>query len=180
MRNKQIIRIALFAILLFSCKPASQQAEAPENDKEEIVANNKKISDFSMNAPDGKAISVLDEIKTHKITIIDFWASWCGPCFREAPNLVDLYKKYNEKGLGIIGVSLDSEETNWKNAIEQWGLSWTHVSDLQGWNNAAAIAHNVRAIPFTMIVDQEGNILKEGLTGENLRDFIESQFKEEK
>lgn len=139
----------------------------------EINTNSEQIS-FVMNDTDGNPVSVKDEFLKHKITVIDFWASWCGPCRQEMPNLVNTYNKYKEQGLGIIGISLDENDSQWKNAIKEMDMSWLQLSDLQGWDNSAAQMYGIQSIPFTIIVDKNGTIINAGLRGESLENFIYS------
>ncbi len=104
-----------------------------------------------------------------KYVLIDFWASWCGPCRRENPNVVNLYKKYHEKGFEVFSVSLDRDKAPWLKAIKDDGLIWSnHVSDLQYWSNAAARAYGVQSIPRTLLVDKQGVIIAQNLRGEEL------------
>jgi len=105
------------------------------------------------------------ENKLGKITIIDFWASWCRPCRVENPNLVQLYRKNKERGLNIIGVSLDREKSKWIQAIEDDGLIWDHVSNLKFWNDPIAKLYKVSAIPATFILDENGVIIARDLRG---------------
>jgi len=95
---------------------------------------------------------------------------------QEAPYMVDLYNKYSDKGLGIIGISLDKDEQSWKNAVKRMHMNWTHISDLQGWNNAAAQMLGITSIPFTIVVNSEGAILTAGLRGEELATFVASKL----
>jgi thiol-disulfide isomerase/thioredoxin len=112
-----------------------------------------------------------------KVVLIDFWASWCGPCRRENPNVVSLYNKYKSKGFEIFSVSLDQDKQKWFKAIEDDGLTWpSHVSDLQGWANSAARLYSVSSIPQTVLLDKEGNILARNLRGEQLNDKLKSIF----
>jgi thiol-disulfide isomerase/thioredoxin len=112
-----------------------------------------------------------------KVVLVDFWASWCGPCRRENPAVVALYSKYKSKGFEIFSVSLDQDKQKWLKAIEDDGLTWTsHVSDLQGWANAAARLYSVSSIPQTVLLDKEGNILARNLRGEQLADKLKSIF----
>ena len=134
--------------------------------------------DFKMNDTDGNEISALKEAAKHKITVIDFWASWCGPCLREMPALVSTYDKYKDKGLGIIGVSLDKDSTSWKEAVKRLDMKWVQVSDLQGWDNAAAKMFGVQSIPFTVIIDSEGKLIDAGLRGGELEMRIAGLLKE--
>jgi len=103
-----------------------------------------------------------------KVVLIDFWASWCRPCRMENPNVKRVYEKYAKRGFEIFGVSLDRDQAAWEKAIQDDGLPWKHVSDLGFWNNAAAQEYGVSGIPYTVLVDREGNILDKGLRGAEL------------
>ncbi len=111
-----------------------------------------------------------------KYVLIDFWASWCGPCRRENPNVIKTYAAYKDKGFEIFGVSLDQEKTAWIAAIQKDSLTWPHVSDLQYWNSVAAQAYQVSSIPMTFLVDPLGNILAKGLRGDSLNQFLANLF----
>ena len=128
--------------------------------------------DFSAQNPEGKTLT-LNDVKG-KVTIIDFWASWCGPCRHENPNVVKMYNKYHAKGLEIIGVSLDREgqKDRWIQAIADDKLSWHHVSNLQFWQEPIARLYNVRSIPSTYILDQEGKIVAKDLRGQALENKV--------
>ncbi|MEL6922980.1 MAG: TlpA disulfide reductase family protein, partial [Bacteroidota bacterium] len=109
--------------------------------------------------PEGKTYS-LDQLKG-KVVLLDFWASWCGPCRRENPNVVRVYDKYNKEGFEVFSVSLDKQngKQRWVNAIEKDNLKWPyHVSDLQGWNSAPAKEYKVSSIPRTFLLDRDGKI----------------------
>jgi thiol-disulfide isomerase/thioredoxin len=112
-----------------------------------------------------------------KVTIVDFWASWCGPCRAESPNVVKIYKEFHSKGLNIVGVSLDKDAAKWKKAIADDGLIWNHISNLKYWDEPIAKQYKVEGIPATFILDAEGNIIAQNLTGEELRSKIESLLK---
>ena len=129
--------------------------------------------DFTLTTPDGKALT-LSSLQG-KVVLIDFWASWCGPCRKENPNLVKLYEKYKNKGFTILSVSLDDKETAWKTAIEQDGLVWpNHVSDLKGWQSPMTQVYGFNSIPHTVLVSKDGKILGVGLRGELLEQKIKS------
>ena len=130
--------------------------------------------DFSMKTPEGESMKLSD--LRGKIVMVDFWASWCGPCRRENPNVVALYNKYNEKGFEILGVSLDRTKKPWLQAIEKDGLTWHHVSDLKGWKNEVAQMYNVTSIPQTLLLDQEGKIIARNLRGEALAQRLAEIF----
>ncbi|MEA5461158.1 TlpA disulfide reductase family protein [Arcicella sp. LKC2W] len=112
-----------------------------------------------------------------KYVLIDFWASWCGPCRKENPNVVRMYYKFKDKGFDIFSVSLDQEKESWVKAIEKDGLPWHHVSDLQFWNSAAAAAYGVQAIPATFLLDKEGKVIAKFLRGDDLERKLEEVLK---
>lgn len=136
-----------------------------------------KLDDFKMKNIKGQEESILNLVKQHKVTVIDFWASWCGPCRAEMPSMVDMYKKLNAKGLGIVGISLDQKQEAWEQAVKQLNITWAQLSDLKGWQNSAARMFNVNSIPYTIVVDKDGKILNKNLRGSELYDFVESQLK---
>lgn len=126
---------------------------------------------FSQNDSEGNPISI--ENFKGKFLLIDFWASWCAPCRAENPNVVSAFNKYHEKGFEILGVSLDEDKDKWLAAIEKDGLTWSHVSDLKGWENEAAKLYGVQGIPHSVLVDKEGNIIAKNLRGEELHKKLE-------
>lgn len=130
--------------------------------------------DFALNTPKGEKLS-LNSLKG-KYVLLDFWASWCGPCRQENPNVVKVYNKYKDKGFEILGISLDKEANAWKEAIAADGLPWKHVSDLQYWQSEAAQLYSVQAIPQTFLLDKEGVIIAKGLRGEQLEKKLAEIF----
>lgn len=131
------------------------------------VGSAKWRSDFSAPNPEGKTVSLKESLG--KVTIVDFWASWCGPCRKENPNVVAIYKELHSKGLNIIGVSLDKEASAWKEAIAKDNLTWTHVSNLKFWDEPIAKQYGVESIPATFILDSSGKIVAQDLRGPELR-----------
>ena len=124
------------------------------------------MPNFTLKTPDGKDIS-LNDFKG-KYVLVDFWASWCGPCLREMPNVVKLYKECKGKNFEIFGVSLDNKKDAWEKAIKANGMKWPQGSDLKGWGSEPARLCNVSAIPFTVLIDPEGEVIAIDLRGEQL------------
>ncbi len=127
--------------------------------------------DFTLETPDGKKVSLKDF--KGKVVLIDFWASWCGPCRRENPNVVAMYNRYKNKGFEILGVSLDRSKEPWIKAIADDKLTWPHVSDLKGWGSSAAALYGITSIPHTVLVDRDGRIVARQLRGEVLGKKLE-------
>ncbi|MBL4753014.1 MAG: AhpC/TSA family protein [Flavobacteriales bacterium] len=127
-----------------------------------------------LNNPQGETVS-LSSLRG-KTVLIDFWASWCKPCRIENPHVVKLYKQYKDKGFEIYGVSLDKNKNAWVQAIQQDGLEWIHVSDLQFWNSAAAKLYDVRSIPQTYLIDEDGKIIAKGFRAAELEKRLKEIF----
>ncbi|MEP7323007.1 MAG: TlpA disulfide reductase family protein [Saprospiraceae bacterium] len=130
--------------------------------------------DFEGMSPEGKLIK-LSSLKG-KSVLIDFWASWCGPCRQENPNLVKTYTAYNPKGFDILGVSLDQEKEKWLGGIAEDNLHWSHVSDLKGWKSAIAAMYGVQGIPQNFLLDKDGRIIAKGLRGKELDEKLKEIF----
>jgi len=135
------------------------------------------IQDFSMPTPDGTEVSIMDIIKQNQLTVIDFWASWCQPCREEMPALKKLSADNKEKGLGIVGISIDDDKEAWISSINELELTWIQMSDLQGGTSSVAQSFGVRTIPFTAVIDNQGKVLAKGLRGEELSQFISEKLK---
>ena len=131
------------------------------------VSVGQKAPDFTLSDPAGNPV-VLSSKFGPKLLLIDFWASWCQPCRQENPNVVKVYNEYHKKGFDIVGVSLDKTKDAWVKAISDDKLAWTHVSDLQYWNNAAAKLYAVNSIPANFLLDETGKIIGRNLRGEAL------------
>ncbi|MFL5746759.1 MAG: redoxin domain-containing protein [Niastella sp.] len=138
------------------------------------VEEGKPAQEFTQSTPDGKQVKLADY--KGKYVLIEFWASWCGPCRAENPNLLKQYKMYNSKGFDILSVSLDKEKEPWLKAVEHDALPWTQVSDLKGWSNEVAVLYGIRAVPASFLLDPTGKIVATGLRGETLNQKLESLF----
>lgn len=138
------------------------------------TAEGKTAPAFSMKDINGKMVSLADF--KGKYVLIDFWASWCGPCRAENPNVVKAFEAYKAKGFTILGVSLDDNAEKWKAAIDKDHLTWTHVSDLSGWKNPVAKLYGVSAVPTNFLVDPSGKIIARNLRGAALEQKLKEVF----
>ncbi len=148
-----------------------EETKEPEED----INIGSKAPDIDLPNPQGKNIK-LSSLRG-KYVLLDFWASWCGPCRRESPNLVRLYNKYKNKNFEIYSVSLDKSKSDWQQAIKKDGLGgWIHVSDLKYWNSAAARLYDISSIPNTILIDKNGVIIAKGLRGYSLEQKLSEIF----
>ena len=154
---------------------AQGKAIAAQIAKLESTAIGQIAPNFTITTPEGESISLYD-IKG-KVKLIDFWASWCGPCRGENPHVVEIYKEYHPKGLEIFGVSLDNNKEAWVKAIADDGLVWKHGSDLKGWQSAPAQLYSVTGIPHTVLLDENNKIIAKNLRGDELKQKIAELLK---
>ncbi len=132
--------------------------------------------EIELTDPDG-TLRKLSSLKG-KVVLVDFWASWCGPCRKENPNVVGIYGKYHDKGFEVFSVSLDKDRSSWLAAITKDNLSWpNHVSDLKYWKSAGAASYGVSSIPFTVLIDKKGKIVAKKLRGEDLENKVKELCK---
>jgi peroxiredoxin len=153
---------------------ASGQTVKKMLDVYKTVAVGMTAPDIKQPGPDGKEIS-LSSFKG-KYVLVDFWASWCGPCRKENPNIVKAYNQYNNRGFEIFGVSYDNKKDKWEAAIKKDGLAWAQVSDLKGWKNATAETYYIKAIPSNLLIDKEGRIVAKNLLGKKLYSKLAELF----
>jgi peroxiredoxin len=146
-----------------------------EKEAKKFLEPGNQAKNISLPNPDGDTLELVD--LKGKVVLIDFWASWCAPCRRENPNVVNMYNKYKDEGFTVYSVSLDKDGAKWKAAIEKDGLVWpSHVSDLKGWQSSAAADYVVKSIPFTILIDKEGKIIGTNIRGVDLQNQLLAIF----
>jgi len=143
--------------------------------KLERVQAGQPIIDFTQNDPEGNPVT-LSKLAEGKLLLVDFWASWCPDCRKANPDVVAAYQKFHEQGFDVLGVSFDTEKEKWLAAVEKDGLTWTQVSDLQGWSNAAGALYSIAFIPQNALI-KDGMIVARNLEGEALMEEIEAQLR---
>ena len=158
--------------LLGPAIPANQFVDKMKERKEVLAktAVGQPAPDFTLPQTDGTPFT-LSSLKGN-VVLIDFWASWCGPCRMENPHVLKMYNNYKDHGFTIVGVSLDSDREKWLEAIEKDGLSWTQVSEITGWNTQPAKDYGVVAIPHTVLIDREGTIVGNVVRGKALEELV--------
>ena len=139
---------------------------AQEEKKQAIIG--KDFIDLTLNDTNGVSHKLSDYVGKGNYVLLDFWASWCGPCRAEMPNVVANYNKYHDKGFNIVGISFDSNSEAWKKAIADMKMNWIHLSDLKAWHSDAGKAYGVDAIPASILVDPQGKVIARDLRGEEL------------
>lgn len=134
-----------------------------------------KAPDVTLTSSDGKQVSI-SSFKG-KYVLVDFWASWCGPCRRENPNVVAAYNKFKDKNFTVLGISLDEDRTKWMEAVAKDKLTWTHISDLKGWESVAGRLYGVQSIPANFLLDPDGMIIARDLREDELQDKLQEILK---
>lgn len=137
-----------------------------------------KFKDMTMNDMDGKEVTLSQWAGKGNYVLVDFWASWCGPCRQEMPNVVVNYEKYHAKGFEIVGVSFDQNKEPWVKAVQTMGLRWPQMSDLKGWQCAASDLYGIRSIPASVLIDPQGTIIALDLRGKALGKKLKEIFGE--
>ena len=178
--RKGFLMFAAALMLLTGCKqkaPANESvADTTVETTEPATETKTTYTDISLPGPQGQTVKVSDYVGKNRLVMIDFWASWCGPCMGEMPYVVKAYEMFHDKGLEIVGVSLDKDKASWLAAIEQTGQKWPQMSDLKGWDCAGAQIYGIQSIPANVLIDSHGKIVARDLRGDALLEEIESRL----
>ena len=148
--------------------------KAREERKQAVIGQ--KFLDLEEADPDGNMHKLSEFVGKGRWALVDFWASWCGPCKREMPNVVAAYKKYHDKGFDVVGLSFDEEKDEWVKAIDRWDMPWIHLSDLQFFDSVAGKVYTVNSIPDNLLIDPQGTIVARHLLGEDLETKLAEIF----
>ena len=151
--------------------------ETRPKDGEKMAFIGQQYTDLEMADPNGKMHKISELMAEGKYVLVDFWASWCGPCRAEMPNVLEAYNKFHDKGFEVVGVSFDQKKEAWVKAIGQLKMPWLQISDLKGWNCAAAPIYKIDGIPDNILIDPQGKIIYRGLRGKALHTRLEQVLK---
>lgn len=155
-----------FAAMEPGREKVENQIAQDQDDKDPIIG--KRFLDVQEPDTKGKLRRLSDYAGKGKWVLVDFWASWCGPCQEEMPNVVAAYKKYHDKGFEIVGLSFDADRDDWLNAIKTWNMPWIHLSDLEYWESKAGKVYEIEGIPDNILIDPDGIIVARDLRGPEL------------
>lgn len=143
----------------------------------EATSVGQTFTDIKAKTPEGKDAALSDYAGKGKYVLVDFWASWCGPCRAEMPKVVELYKQYKDKGFEIVGISLDRTNDDWVKGIKELGITWPQISDLKFWDSEGAALYGVSSIPHMLLIDKDGKIIERGITPDQLAEKLAELLK---
>ena len=169
-----VVAAAALCLAAQGCKPGARQVEATPHPA--AIQQQDTLIAIELCDMQRDRVPIYSIIAHNQLTVIDFWASWCGPCRQEAPLMVSLYHDFQAKGLGFVGISLDEDYSRWQEGVSQLALPWPQYSELRGWDETMARQYGVTSIPYTLVVDNHGKILARGLRGDGLRRFISGRL----
>lgn len=153
-----------------------QAMMAMQAEKQKMIG--KQFTDLEEADVNGEMHKLSEYVGKGRWVLVDFWASWCGPCRAEMPNVVANYEKYHDKGFDIVGLSFDKSKDAWVRAISDLQMPWIHLSDLKGWQSVASSVYNIRSIPASLLIDPKGKIVAVDLRGELLGEKLKEIFGE--
>ena len=162
---KKILICALSTVLFSAYSYAGNEISGEPQKKAKKELKSEDFKDARLLTLKGDSVSLSDYVGKHKYVLVDFWATWCGPCMREVPNVKAAYEKYKSRGLEIVGISLDRDRAAWEKVVNEKGMNWIQTTDMTGRGSAVSNAYGVQYIPYIVIFDKKGNIVAKDLHG---------------